>query len=80
VYRIGLITSLSINNIYKELKNRFQPPLLEAFTKYNNTRYLIDNYRSRQSITEYIASLKATTKAYGQGPIEGDNVKFSLVI
>ncbi len=80
MYCIGLITSSSINNIYKELENCFRPPLLEVFTKYNNTCYLIDNYYSRQSITEYVASLKATAKAYRQGPIEGDNVKFSLII
>jgi hypothetical protein len=69
-----------VEDYYKALETRFRPPPSEAFAKFNAIRYLVEDYKNRRSITEFLATLESYVKAYGQGPMDRDDIKFEMVI
>ncbi|KAI1002213.1 hypothetical protein K3495_g5985 [Podosphaera aphanis] len=75
----GLMLSNSMDTLIKALVTRFKPPPSEAFDRYNRTRYSVDDYRNRKSITTYIATLESAAKACGQVD-SNDDTKFDVVI
>jgi hypothetical protein len=68
-----------VEDYCKALEARFRPPLSEAFAKFNVIRYLVEDYKNRCSIIEFLATLESYTKAYRQGPIDRDNIKFGYI-
>ena len=78
--RVGYIKMRGVDDICKALEDRFRPPPSEAYSKYNMTRYSVQDYRNRRSVTKYLAILEAAAKACRQGPSEADIHKYSLVI
>ena len=69
-----------VDDICKALEARFRPPPSEAYSKYNTTRYSVQDCRNRRLVTEYLATLEAAVKACGQGLLDSDIHKFGLVI
>jgi hypothetical protein len=69
-----------VEDYCKALEARFRPPLSEAFAKFNAIRYSVEDCRNRRSITEFLATLESYAKACGQGPMDGDDIKFGIVM
>ena len=80
VLRAGYVATPGVEDFCSALELRFRPPPSEALAKYNATRYLVEDCRSRRSITEYVATLEAAAKACGLGLAKDDKHKRRLVI
>jgi hypothetical protein len=53
---------------------------LKAFAKFNIIWYLVEDYKNQYSITKFLTTLKFYTKVYRQAFINGDTIKFGIVI